>query len=139
MRGIKLKATNQPQMILVNTVFFRYNNSRMCLDYNSLSRTCAPVRISPIIKPQTAPFTRIHCKSFPTPFSIISISVSLSSLSKFSCTRLPISVHDFFNENSNLFLYPLIDVRAIFFYVVQYVINQWSKVSIHEMFIIYEI
>ncbi len=49
-----------------------------------------PSKTNPIIKPQTAPFTRIHCKSLPTLFSIISISVLSSNLSRFSCTSFPI-------------------------------------------------
>ena len=49
-----------------------------------------PSNTNPIINPQTAPFTRIHCKSLPTLFSIISINVLSSNLSRFSCTSLPI-------------------------------------------------
>lgn len=58
--------------------------------YTILNRACIPVRKIPIIKPQTAPLTRIHCRSFPTLFSTILVKVSLSSLSKFSCTKSPI-------------------------------------------------
>lgn len=49
-----------------------------------------PSNTNPIINPQTAPFTRIHCKSLPTLFSIISINVLSSNLSRFSCTSFPI-------------------------------------------------
>ena len=58
--------------------------------YTILNRACMPVRKIPMIKPQTAPLTRIHCRSFPTLFSTIFVKVSLSNLSKFSCTKSPI-------------------------------------------------
>ena len=99
-----------------------------------------PSNTKPIINPQTAPFTRIHCKSLPTLFSIISINVLSSNLSRFSCTSFPIfewlfstSFTTCFCNQSSIFEQSL---RHLLFY--SFVLQKWNNILIRKFFIVYK-
>ena len=84
-----------------------------------------PSNTKPIINPQTAPFTRIHCKSLPTLFSIISINVLSSNLSRFSCTSFPIFEWLFSTSFTTCFVTNLLFLNSHF--VIFYFIHLFCK------------